>query len=63
MCLITHYSHIHSCEEQHEVIKKVIDGKEVEVKEMLWGGTRNGVPVGGARYYMGVDFYGRCVCT
>jgi hypothetical protein len=42
-------------------VKKVIDCKEVEFKEVLWGGTRNGVPVGGARYYMGLHFYGRCV--
>jgi len=28
-------------------------------KQVLWGGTRDGVPVGGARYYMGERFYGR----
>mmetsp|Transcript_26866 Transcript_26866/g.72549 ORF Transcript_26866/g.72549 Transcript_26866/m.72549 type:complete len:235 (+) Transcript_26866:64-768(+) len=51
--------HVFICQEQFEVVKKVVDGKEVEVKETLWGGTRNGVPVGGARYYMGPEFYGR----
>lgn len=52
-----------SCEEQYEVVKRVKDGVEVEVevKEVLYGGTRNGKPVGGARYYMGEHFFGRFV--
>lgn len=50
-----------STEQQYEVVRKVKDGKEVEVKEVLYGGTRDGKPVGGARYYMGEHFYGRCV--
>eukprot|EP00983_Pelagomonas_calceolata_P131344 1161769-Pelagomonas_calceolata.AAC.2 len=44
---------------QHEIIKKVVAGKEIEVRKQLWGGTRNGVLVGASRYYMGPDFYGR----
>ena len=42
-------------------MKRVKDGVEVEVKEVLYGGTRNGKPVGGARYYMGERLYGRWV--
>ncbi len=29
---------------------------EEEAQEILWGGTRNGKPVGGARYYLGPEF-------
>uniref|UniRef100_A0A7S0RZR1 Uncharacterized protein n=1 Tax=Chlamydomonas leiostraca TaxID=1034604 RepID=A0A7S0RZR1_9CHLO len=51
--------HVFICGEQYETVKKVKDGQEVEVKEILYGGTRNGKPVGGARFYMGEQFYGR----
>ncbi|KAF5840447.1 hypothetical protein DUNSADRAFT_16684 [Dunaliella salina] len=44
---------------QHEMIKKVVAGREVEVRRQLWGGTRNGELVGASRFYMGPEFYGR----
>lgn len=31
----------------------------LQVKQTLYGGTRNGKPVGGARYYMSEHFFGR----
>ena len=36
--------------------RKNAAGVEEEVKEVLYGGTRDGKPVGGARYYLGPEF-------
>eukprot|EP00195_Chlamydomonas_chlamydogama_P012718 CAMPEP_0202891296 /NCGR_PEP_ID=MMETSP1392-20130828/1391_1 /ASSEMBLY_ACC=CAM_ASM_000868 /TAXON_ID=225041 /ORGANISM="Chlamydomonas chlamydogama, Strain SAG 11-48b" /LENGTH=234 /DNA_ID=CAMNT_0049575001 /DNA_START=12 /DNA_END=716 /DNA_ORIENTATION=- len=44
------------CEQQFEKAKRTgPDGQEHEVDEVLYGGTRNGVPVGGSRYYLGAQ--------
>ncbi|KAJ9531148.1 hypothetical protein QJQ45_000846 [Haematococcus lacustris] len=47
------------CEEQHEVVHRNEGGLLVEQRQVLYGGVRDGKPVGGARYYMGDVFYGR----
>ncbi|KAL6764528.1 hypothetical protein V8C86DRAFT_1490609 [Haematococcus lacustris] len=47
------------CEEQHEVVHRTEGGLLVEQRQVLYGGVRDGKPVGGARYYMGDVFYGR----
>ncbi|GAX81825.1 hypothetical protein CEUSTIGMA_g9253.t1 [Chlamydomonas eustigma] len=43
--------------QQFETLKKMNSaGQEEEFQQVLYGGTRNGVPVGGARYYLGPEF-------
>ena len=42
---------------QYETVKvKDKDGREVESQQVLWGGTREGRPVGSTRYYLGTEF-------
>lgn len=43
-----------SCDEQYEEVQSAdAAGGVVTGREVLYGGTRHGVAVGGTRYYMG----------
>ncbi len=63
LCTPTPTPHPCRAEQQFEVIvRKNKDGVEEEGKEVLYGGTRDGKPVGGARFYLGPEFIGQgCV--
>lgn len=45
---------LRSCAEQYEEVQSTdASGNVVTGREVLYGGTRHGVAVGGTRYYMG----------
>jgi len=53
----THTDYCFVAETQYETVARTnADGKTETSEEILWGGTRDGRPVGGARYYLGDDF-------
>ena len=50
-----------SAEQQFESVARTNEsGRQVQVQQVLYGGTRDGLPVGGARFYLGAEFIGRC---
>ena len=48
----------HRAEQQFETVTRpnASLGVEEQVQQVLYGGTRGGKPVGGARYYLGPEF-------
>lgn len=60
MCICSAGPYVHMCacacrcEQQFESVEEVQpDGSKTLAQQVLYGGTRDGKPVGGSRYYLG----------